>query len=729
MSFTASRIWLRRWLHGRKASPLSRGSQGAGRAARPHAKARLGVEGLESRESPTSMYNPLAGSLNLPLSASGSRLDLEAVARSESHPTHQPFAESDSSGSADRLPSLGGDPGSQNGGGGPEAQPASSTAIATPQGTDAGSVSLTFTPWSLDGPTAHSGHGGGAEAGAGGGGAGGMGAPAGGGGGSGSSGGGSTGAPVNSSSASDGAGSAGSAGPAQQRTLSSTTGHLSGGSPTTLTSEQRSVGTSSASPSSFSTTTSPSVGTSSTSIGSVSTRSGPGISPLSVDGITADNAPGILPLVFDTTASDPARELVQVTAASQGQNPMSEGFSDAGIRYVDGTIYLTGADLSSTGFGNPWGQTRNWTNGTGYATTNINGNGWIDSQMPYLQKQSTSTIALITSGTNAMFFDWNGTAYMNRWFFQNTLVDNTTAQEFQTTDNSGKIIRFYDFSAGIPTAQQGTFKSLTDQNGDVLSVTAHNASGKIQEVQSSSTVGSTTITESYLYTYIASGTNAGLLQNVLLRRQVNGGAWANIRQVAYTYYDGTQSYGNAGDLQKATIEDGSGNAIDTWYYRYYVTETGGFQHALKYEFSPASYSRLVTAVTNPLTATDAQVSPYADLFLQYNASKQVSQAVVQGAGSSLGTSNVGLGTYSYAYTASANTADYNNWAEKTVETLPDGNTNTVYTNAFGEVMLKAYHDVSSGNTWDTYFVYDGAGRISEAVSPSRCWDTATRLPI
>jgi hypothetical protein len=32
-----------------------------------------------------------------------------------------------------------------------------------------------------------------------------------------------------------------------------------------------------------------------------------------------------------------------------------------------------------------------------------------------------------------------------------------------------------------------------------------------------------------------------------------------------------------------------------------------------------------------------------------------------------------LGTYTYAYTTSGNTAGFNSWATKTVETLPDGN--------------------------------------------------------
>jgi RHS repeat-associated protein len=203
-----------------------------------------------------------------------------------------------------------------------------------------------------------------------------------------------------------------------------------------------------------------------------------------------------------------------------------------------------------------------------------------------------------------------------------------------------------------------------------------------------------------------------------LRRQVNGGAWTVVRQVTYAYYDGTQSYGNAGDLQTATIQDASGATLQTWYYRYYVTESGGYQHALKYVFSPQAYARLVAAVTNPLTATDSQVSPYADLYLQYNSNKAVSQIVVAGAGSSLLGSNVGLGTYSYTYTSNVLDSGYNQWYTKTVETLNDGSTNTVYTNQFGEVMLRSFHDAASGNNWDWFNEYDGSGRIIVSAAPS-----------
>ena len=53
-----------------------------------------------------------------------------------------------------------------------------------------------------------------------------------------------------------------------------------------------------------------------------------------------------------------------------------------------------------------------------------------------------------------------------------------------------------------------------------------------------------------------------------------------------------------------------------------------------------------------------------------------------------------------------------------METLPDSNQNIVYTNAYGEAMLKVYHDVGSGSNWDTFFKYDSQGRLILKASPS-----------
>jgi hypothetical protein len=78
----------------------------------------------------------------------------------------------------------------------------------------------------------------------------------------------------------------------------------------------------------------------------------------------------------------------------------------------------------------------------------------------------------------------------------------------------------------------------------------------------------------------------------------------------------------------------------------------------------------------------------------------------------------GLGTYTFSYTTSTNPAGVNQWKVRTVETLPDGNQNIVYTNAYGEVMLKSFQDVTTGQQWVNFYEYNLQGQVVLAADPS-----------
>ena len=49
---------------------------------------------------------------------------------------------------------------------------------------------------------------------------------------------------------------------------------------------------------------------------------------------------------------------------------------------------------------------------------------------------------------------------------------------------------------------------------------------------------------------------------------------------------------------------------------------------------------------------------------------------------------------------------------------PDGSTDTVYTNAFAEVMLQAHYDPAGGLTWDTFYEYNNHGQLILSAAPS-----------
>jgi RHS repeat-associated protein len=410
--------------------------------------------------------------------------------------------------------------------------------------------------------------------------------------------------------------------------------------------------------------------------------------------------------------------LSKTNPANGGNVPSNK--SQANVDYSDGEVQVATTDLSSDGYGTSWGQTRSWTNGPGYAARADNGNGVVDTQTPYLLAvNGVNTMAEIANGGTAEYFDLVGATYQPRFFSQDTLRYDSAGHQFVLSDTTGDQLTFYDFSSSFPIAQQGQFQSFTDPGGNVTAVTAHTASGQIGSVQRSTTTGSNTVTETYLYSYVPSGVNTGLLQNVTLERQNNGGPQDVVRQVVYTYYDGSQSYGNPGDLMLAVVQTASGNAIDTSYYRYYTEAdagTTGYIHGLKYAYDTNSYARLVTAVGNPQTATDAQVAPYAANYFQYDDQQRVTEAVVQGEGCSSCTG--GLGTYTYSYTLSNNPAGFNSWAVKTVETLPDGNQNVMYSNAYGEQMLGVFANQTTGQQWETFYQYDGQGRVIKMANPS-----------
>jgi hypothetical protein len=127
-------------------------------------------------------------------------------------------------------------------------------------------------------------------------------------------------------------------------------------------------------------------------------------------------------------------------------------------------------------------------------------------------------------------------------------------------------------------------------------------------------------------------------------------------------------------------------------------------------FNSDSYARLAGAVANPLTAADSVVAPFADNAFTYDSARRVITEVAQGDGAS---ASGGLGTYQFSYATNlANPpAGLNHWQYKTTEVLPDGNSNIVYANAYGEVMLSVNHNQSAGQEWPTFYKYDSAGRL------------------
>ncbi len=230
-------------------------------------------------------------------------------------------------------------------------------------------------------------------------------------------------------------------------------------------------------------------------------------------------------------------------------------------------------------------------------------------------------------------------------------------------------------------------------------------------MQRSYTDGAVTTIESFLYSYLTSGENTGNIESVTLRRNVNGVGWHEIRRASYTYYTSSSDFGSSDDLETAVqqMPDGSGGWIDleTNYYRYYLDSAGGlgFAHGLRFVLEPEAFRRL-SLVTDPLTATDTEVAAYADYYFEYDDEQRVVLETVE----------AGTRTFQFSYTASGNLEGYNSWQQKTIETLPDGSQNTVYSNHLGQILLKQFSNGS--DSWTEYHQYDAHDMEILVASPS-----------
>ncbi|HUY92555.1 MAG TPA: hypothetical protein VMV10_27700 [Pirellulales bacterium] len=380
--------------------------------------------------------------------------------------------------------------------------------------------------------------------------------------------------------------------------------------------------------------------------------------------------------------------------------------SERPVRYLNGEIRLAVTDLSSAGFGADFGQTRIFSNRLGGDYDAGNGYNWLVRQLPRAYQQGTAAVMILRGTRSALWFDLVSGVYVGRYGTKFTLTHDAVAGVFNLAAPNGELTVLNDFAAANP----GMFSKRLTAGGQTIQVTSYAPSTTlgIGEVQRSYATGGVTTVESYLYSFTGID-----LAGVLLRRQVGGSAWQNVRQVVYAYYGSGDPNGLAGDLQSATVQTWDGSAwqtIDNYYYRYWTTTSGGgLLHCLKYVVNSAAYARMLAAGLNPLTATDAQVAEFADLYLEYDGQRRVTKETTDG----------GLYSFTFSFTKNANAGyfdDYNNGKIKTVETRPDGSTNTVYTNYVGQVLVKQL--ALGTDAWIEASHYDSSANVLQYAYPS-----------
>ena len=219
-------------------------------------------------------------------------------------------------------------------------------------------------------------------------------------------------------------------------------------------------------------------------------------------------------------------------------------------------------------------QPRSWSADRRYSAGSVNGNGWAGAQQPRLSKTGYGVV-LTTDAATARHYDGQGSPdgsgnYSTsgpRYADTGTVTYDSTNDEYTTPDGAGGVLRFFGFQPNKPAAKQGSLKSWAGPGGDAAAVTSSDPLGRATEVQRSVVTGGSTVTESYLYAYLAgSDANAGKLSSVTLLRKTGAGAWATVRKADYTYYGSGASNGSLGHLKLATVTDAAAAVLDQWYY-------------------------------------------------------------------------------------------------------------------------------------------------------------------
>ena len=440
----------------------------------------------------------------------------------------------------------------------------------------------------------------------------------------------------------------------------------------------------------------------------------------------------------DIADYDPGPVQATTGATSPSNNQCAPCDGDP-ILVSDGATVITDTDLSSSGFTGAWSITRNWTAQDTFVPDTTFGNGWMNQTQTYIQAVGNGSgnpnILVVQNAYNQTLFGYNSStdtyapvSYSNDALTYDSSSDTYTWLNVAT---GGESI-YYGFSTGTAANLQGKLKLYQDAYGNQISLTYSDA-GQLTTVTQSDAAGDESIFE---YDYLTSGVNAGKVSLIEEFVQRAGDESATlVEQAAYAYYEGTYSgddaFGNLGDLKTVTIEDPDGNVLGEDYYRYYTPGeiadgAEGFVGGLQYTFSTDSFTKLAAAFADPFTATNAEIAPYADEFYEYNSSRQVIEEVVGSMGAS---DSLGQGTYHFSYSEnpslSSATEDFNTWATRTTETLPDGNQNIFYTSIDGDQILEI-ENVSSdpgnpanvGGNWITGDQYDIFGRPLTSISTS-----------
>ncbi|MDA7868136.1 hypothetical protein N9A62_03990, partial [Akkermansiaceae bacterium] len=194
----------------------------------------------------------------------------------------------------------------------------------------------------------------------------------------------------------------------------------------------------------------------------------------------------------------------------------------------------------------------------------------------------------------------------------------------------------------------------------------------------------------YDYTWNGSG------QVTQIIYKVNG---VNVLKTVYAYSSGllqtvtTYEYSTSSSSSSSSSGSSWGAPISTSLYTYHSGSD-----LLRHVITPSIYRQMVNnGITDPTTASEAQLNAYAQTRYEYDVDGRVSDIYTNG----------GRYQYQFSYDSSSHTGGgYNVWKRKTVVTRPQNVREVYYLNAVGEVMLHQVEQLSGGSvtkTWNTIY--------------------------
>ena len=401
----------------------------------------------------------------------------------------------------------------------------------------------------------------------------------------------------------------------------------------------------------------------------------------------------------------------------------SQYISPAGVVYSTDASLVSGDDLAGAS------PTRFYSSLMALCdTTGGPGCGWMLGGQPYAVTSGGET-AVVFSPTQSYWFRASGASFTPLYGGSESLVHDSGVLSLTLPD--GTVYVFNDFSASSTAgpALAGQFVACYSPDGSTRKVVASTGpDAQISQIDcyapgDYNPGGTSTPDQTETDTYDTAGPNTGRLQSTTLQT-CTGATWVDASQSTYAYYGGVNdpANGQAGDLQAvceqswdSTLNSVAGGWTTTgdYYYRYYVTGFGR-THGLKMALTPDD-----VAAAGGLSAaegmSDSALAPYASQAFQYGFGNRVTNAVVNGSCS-----------YGYAYTASTNMSKSSQgiiakWRTATIETDPNGNVYSVYSNALGQTLIADLADPASGN-WYTAWTYATSGSektlLQREVMPS-----------